>query len=103
MTPAMEPMKRCARCGKKRRDHQEDGLCPNERGKFNPVARVWADFQRPWMEKAEEIYDRCPSIDRQSGLPVPFEDCAPETAHRCVKQASVEIWTGNRQGAGGAA
>jgi hypothetical protein len=97
MIAAMEPMKRCARCGKTRREHEEDGLCPNERGKFNPVIKVWADCQRPLMEKAEEVYDRCPNIQRATGLPVPFEDCMPQTAQRCVEQASVEIWTGRQQ------
>lgn len=94
MTPAMEPMKRCTRCGKTRREHEEDGLCPNERGKFNPVTRNWCQAQRAVMEQAEAIYDRCPDFVRSSGLPVPFEDCTPQSAHRCVAQAKIELWTG---------
>ena len=93
----MEPMKRCARCGKTRREHEADSLCPNEQGKFNPVTKNWCEAQRALMAKAEEVYDRCSNIHRASGLPVPFEDCMTMTAQRCVEQASVEIWTGQVQ------
>lgn len=92
MTPDMEPMKRCARCGEEQRIHV-GGECAAG-GLFNPVTIQWAGFQAELMAAAEAIYDRCPNIHRASGLPVPFEDAMPETRERCVKQATVEKWTG---------
>ena len=100
MTPEMEPMKRCASCGKERRVHE--GLACADGGAFKPVTIQWAGFQAEQMAAAEAIYDRRPNIDRMTGLPVPFEDAMTQTRDRCIKQASVEKWTGraalNQQG-----
>lgn len=100
MTTQLSPLKRCARCLAYHIEHARDGdryLCPNGAGEFNPVTVNWAEFQRPVMEKAEEIYERRPMIHRGHGLSVPFEDATPEVHGRCVEQAKVEIWTGTRQ------
>lgn len=96
MTPDMIPMKRCASCGRERRAHElvdERAVCADG-SDFHPVTIEWASFQRVEMERAEEIYDRCPNVDRTAGLPVPFDDAMPMSRQRCIDQAKVAIWTG---------
>lgn len=95
MTPEMQPLKRCARCGEVQRLHDE-GRCATGEA-YHPVTFNWAQCCAEENVAAERIYDRCPNIDRFTGLPVPFEDAMPQTRDRCFKQASVEKWTGAAQ------
>lgn len=103
MRDDMAPMKRCACCGKARREHEfvgERAICADGMD-YHPVTTNWAEFQRAEMERAEEIYDRSPNIDRMTGLPVPFEDAMPQTRQRCIDQAKVDRWTGAQDGEAG--
>lgn len=52
MTPDMEPMKRCASCGKERRLH--DGFDCADGGRFKPVTIQWAGFQAEQMAAAKD-------------------------------------------------